>query len=575
MKKMAILAVCALVAAAFMAAPASAQKPELVIGSGAFGVEKHQDYHHTLNADTVYVLTGVYTVDSTYSLTIPAGTLIKGDSLTAGTLYIHRGAQIFAQGTECDPIVMTSRDPIGERDRGDWGGVIIAGAAPINQDEPPIEGGIVPGSYGGPDPGVGDGDPNDDSGVFSYVRIEYPGYRYADQNEINGLTMCGVGAGTQIDHVQVSYSFDDAYEWFGGTVDAKYLVAFGETDDSFDTDFGYIGRLQFLFGLKDPFMFDVAGESRGFESDNMGSYNCVTPLTQPIISNLTSIGPFRTDTSTVPPGETFDWSGVVRRCSHLELHNSASIGHERGYSIRDAVTQQNACNNCTFRQVSIATKSQTHDTGRWAGIEDWWTGAAPCGCIVGNIPTIPPGIIRSIDGMGLTDMTDLNNPNPVPIVGTELDVAGTSFVGLDPAFFDSTDYRGAFKPGTPMWGQWTRCWTNFDPQNTHYNDGITTGVGGRPSHNANMLFQNYPNPFAAASGTNIHYSVSKPGPVQIHIFDAAGRMVNTITDQAKAGENAIVWNGKDGNGNTVPSGVYFYQINADGFKAQKRMMLAN
>jgi hypothetical protein len=176
--------------------------------------------------------------------------------------------------------------------------------------------------------------------------------------------------------------------------------------------------------------------------------------------------------------------------------------------------------------------------------------------------------------MGLTDMTDLNNPDPTPLVGSELDISGTSFVGLDPAFFDSTSYRGAFKPGVPMYGQWTRCWTNFDPQNTEYNTG-TADVGGRPSHSANMLFQNYPNPFAAASGTNIHYSVAKPGPVRIHIFDAAGRLVNTIMDQAKVGENSIVWNGKDSNGGTVPSGVYFYQINADGFKAQKRMMLAN
>ena len=170
----------------------------------------------------------------------------------------------YALGQKGNPIIFTSNRPAGQRNSGDWGGVLILGRAPVNKVEPLIEGGIIGGSYGGTDP-------NDNSGVFRYVRIEYPGYRFQLNNEVNGLTMGGVGRGTEIHHVQVSYSDDDSYEWFGGTVDAKYLVALGGTDDEFDTDFGWKGNLQFGFGLRDQNRWDPTGQSNGFESDNDGS----------------------------------------------------------------------------------------------------------------------------------------------------------------------------------------------------------------------------------------------------------------------------------------------------------------
>ena len=106
--------------------------------------------------------------------------------------------------------------------------------------------------------------------VMKYVRIEYPGIAYSPNNEINGLTFGGVGRGTTIDYIQVSYSGDDSYEWFGGTVNCKHLIAYRGWDDDFDTDFGYQGKLQFLVGLRDPEVADQSG-SNGFESDNDGS----------------------------------------------------------------------------------------------------------------------------------------------------------------------------------------------------------------------------------------------------------------------------------------------------------------
>src|SRR5262249_8386807 len=152
-----------------------------------------------------------------------------------GTLIIARGGFIMAQGTPQHPIVFTSQYAPGSRASGDWGGIIVLGKAPVNKVNPVIEGGLINGSCMGGTGTYGGTDPNDNSGVISYVRIEFAGYRFQLNNEVNGLTMGGVGAGTQIDHVQVSYSDDDSYEWFGGTVNCKYIVAFAGTDDEFDT----------------------------------------------------------------------------------------------------------------------------------------------------------------------------------------------------------------------------------------------------------------------------------------------------------------------------------------------------
>ena len=139
--------------------------------------------------------------------------------------------------------------------------------------------------------------------------------------------MGSVGAGTEIHHVQVSYSFDDSYEWFGGTVNCSNLVAYGGFDDEFDTDFGFRGKLQYLFGYKDPDSWDPASDLRGFESDNDGSSSSTaTPYTRPIITNATIIGPERADGIFGSFGSTFDYSAVVRRSSQLSLYNSVIMG---------------------------------------------------------------------------------------------------------------------------------------------------------------------------------------------------------------------------------------------------------
>ena len=178
------------------------------------------------------------------TLTIEPGTVIRGSKANKGALIIEKGAKIMAEGTLDNPIVFTSNQDAGSRSYGDWGGVILLGKATVNKVDPIIEGGPTS-TYGGSDDA-------DNSGIIKYVRIEFPGIAFQPDKEINGLTFGGVGSGTTIDYIQVSYSGDDSYEWFGGAVNVKHLIAFRGWDDDWDTDYGYHGMAQFCVDLRDP-----------------------------------------------------------------------------------------------------------------------------------------------------------------------------------------------------------------------------------------------------------------------------------------------------------------------------------
>jgi hypothetical protein len=419
----------------------------------------------TLYADTVYTLTGLYFVPNGKKMTIQPGTVIMGD--TAAVLVIQPGGKIYANGTVTNPIVFTSRKAPGFKAPGDWGGIMLLGSAPTNQINPQIEGGIIPGTYGG-------SVANDSSGVMRYVRIEYPGYRFQLDNEVNGLTFGGVGSRTVIDYIQVSYSFDDSYEWFGGTVNAKHLVAIGGTDDEFDTDFGFQGRLQFLFGMRDRFRFDPTGQSNGLESDNEATASYNVPRTQPKFSNLTLVGPITSDVdTTVPPGSEVRHQYVVvaRRGTQMCVYNSILMGYRGGYSLRDIPSFTSATGD-TLQARNISLQVYPGTTypvmNGQSGVSNaqtstWFNTAA-----YANYGGLAPRVASSV---GLTDVSNVNNPNPVPLVGSEPDTASTDFSlpNLSDPFFDNTaTYRGAFDPAVPMENQWTAGWTNFDPQNTQY-----------------------------------------------------------------------------------------------------------
>ena len=167
-------------------------------------------------------------VEDGATLTIEPGTIIKGEKSSKGSLIVKRGGKIIANGTVDKPIVFTSNQAKGSRAAGDWGGLVLLGKAPVNKTPAVIEGENLT-QFGGTDAA-------DNSGSLKYVRIEFAGIAFETDKEINGLTFGGVGSGTTIDYVQVSHSGDDSYEWFGGTVNAKHLIAFRGLDDDFDTD---------------------------------------------------------------------------------------------------------------------------------------------------------------------------------------------------------------------------------------------------------------------------------------------------------------------------------------------------
>lgn len=258
------------------------------------------------------------------TLTIDPGTTIQGQQGSA--LIVVRGATILAEGTASAPIVFTSARDEGERSGGDWGGLLILGAAPVNEASSHFE--ALPavdsdGDYGGTSV-------DDNSGVIRYVRIEFAGYTYAADKEFNALTLCGVGRGTEIDYIQTHRGSDDGVELFGGTADLKHIVSSQNQDDGFDTDFGWQGRAQYVV------VQHINGQSadpNGYESDNRpdgGNYDA-TPRTQPTIYNATLIGSAATTSSSR--------GAVLRRGTAGAYWNHIFVGFKTAaIDVRDAAT---------------------------------------------------------------------------------------------------------------------------------------------------------------------------------------------------------------------------------------------
>lgn len=285
----------------------------------------------TFTKNTVYVLSGLVFVNSGQTLTIEEGTVIKGASgqgENASGLVVARGGKIMASGTANDPIIFTSESDDVARDinggfheggnlnvatRGLWGGVLILGSASLNSTpgETAIEG--IPtsetrGIYGGTND-------NDDSGTFKYVSIRHGGTDIGAGNEINGLTLGGVGSGTTIEHVEVIANKDDGFEWFGGTVNSKWLVSALCGDDAFDYDEGWRGQNQFWFVYQD-------GEGdRGGEHDGGTDPETGTPFATPMVYNATFSGNGNNRALT------------MRDNAGGEYHNSIFVNYKNGVDI--------------------------------------------------------------------------------------------------------------------------------------------------------------------------------------------------------------------------------------------------
>lgn len=413
----------------------------------------------TLSAGTTYKIRGIVYVTNGATLTIEPGTTIQGESSSKGALVITKGSKIMADGTADKPIIFTS--DAGAPKRGDWGGIVICGSAPTNasfngtsgigQVEGGVNNGEGLGLYGGTNA-------SDNSGTLHYVRIEYAGYAYLPDNELNGLTLAGVGSGTTIDYVEIFKANDDAIECFGGTVNLKHTVFLGTLDDDFDTDNGWSGKVQFGIVMRDSAIADIS-KSESFESDNDANGTTATPQTSGVYSNITVIGP-RATTANV--GNSLFLAGAqIRRHSSISIFNSVIMGYPTGLLIDDSkgtATTKNITDNTLFVQnttIAGCTKAINYSPfdppTSWtlANTQDWFNTASYNNNILTN----------SSDAM-LTAAFNYTTPDFTPAAGSPL-LGSASFSHAKLAGFTQVTFRGAVGASGDD-ANWWKGWTKLN-----------------------------------------------------------------------------------------------------------------
>lgn len=320
------------------------------------------------------LLDGWVYVDDGATLTIAAGTVIRGTEKSG--LIIQRGGKIIAEGTSQSPVVFTSNQGAGLRSNSDWAGLVICGKGINNLNG---GSGIAEGGIGAP---YGGTDNADNSGILKYVRIEFPGYEVATGSEVNGLTLYCVGSGTTIDYVQVTNSGDDAFEWFGGAVNAKHLISYRTEDDDFDTDNGFVGMVQFGLIARDSSIVD-SDTANGFESDNDASGSNNNPKTNALFSNISGFGPSANNSTPVNLRTNHNEGSTmrIRRNSRLQVYNSVLAGFGRGLRLESEKGWASAAyDSLTVQNTIIAgIRNDWFKTDVAAGssaLKDWYFGAS-------------------------------------------------------------------------------------------------------------------------------------------------------------------------------------------------------
>jgi hypothetical protein len=419
------------------------------IGTSSVNVSGEITASTTWTADKTYVLKDLVFVRAPAVLTIQAGTRVKGERGSA--LIVTRGAKIVAEGTAQAPIVFTSAKPEGARNRGDWGGVVLLGRAPINVagGENAIEGIVNTdgrGTYGGSDPA-------DSSGTLRYVRIEFAGFELSPDNELNGLTCGGCGSGTVLDYIQVHRAADDGIEFFGGTVNLKHAVITLPNDDGLDWDFGWQGKAQFIVIQQ-----EAANGENGYEGDNNRDSPEASPRSSPTIYNATIVG------SNAPPGQTAQTQRgmVLRRGTGARLYNHLILGMSAtAVDIRDgsetamtstvgqAVSGNLFIKNSCFYQNAPGAVHFPAEDGAANNDNGFDENAFFRRVEMANLFDADPR---------LTDPYHKTAPNWVPQAGSPV-MTGAATPPSDGFFDPSATYMGAF--GTT---NWAAGWTAY-PEN--------------------------------------------------------------------------------------------------------------
>lgn len=429
-----------------------------------------------------YLLRGWVYIAEGAELTLQPGTIIKGEKESAASLIVEPGGKLFAQGSATQPIVFTSAQPKGSRKPGDWGGLIICGHGSNNK------GTLGQQIEGGPRTKHGGSNPNDNSGILSYVRVEFAGYPFQKDKEINGITFGSVGAGTQVDHLQVSYSNDDSYEWFGGNVNCRYLVAYNGWDDEFDTDNGFCGNVQYALSVRAPRIADTS-QSNGFESDNDADGSLTTPFTTAVFSNVTFVGPIGRDGFENTPdyingGTEFPQNGSalgkfqaamhIRRSSHLSCFNTVAIGYPIGLIIdaEKGNTQEYAKSGLLkLQNIIFAGMGITGSDANKRYNDDLYD-AVNKNTIDANQESYSSTYFKSQPGNEiLNDISDLKLSSRIANLPAIFPQPDSPLIGkasfTDPLltqWFDKVNYIGALSSSD----NWLQGWTEFNPQDAEY-----------------------------------------------------------------------------------------------------------
>jgi hypothetical protein len=443
---------------AFISLAYTASAAEIVVTDNGSGTGTT-----TWTSDNIYILDGFVFVNSGQTLTIEAGTVIKGMSGTgsdASALIVARGGRILAEGTAQAPIVFTyENDPLDGSTpystQGQWGGLIVLGNAGLNSipGETQIEG--IPetetrGLYGGDDD-------SDDSGIIRYISIRHGGTDIGAGNEINGFTLGGVGSETIIEYVEVISNADDGIEFFGGTVDVKHAVVAFVGDDSFDYDEGWRGKGQFWVAIQEP---GVNGD-RGGEHDGGTSPEDGTPYATPVIYNSTFVGKGLDGGSRAL---------TIRDNAGGQYHNSIFYGWGKGIDVENLPSGEDSyerlldlecgfAGNC-FYNVGVNGVGTASDIFKITMGAGWPSPADSTAALtlssgvfqatfsaLGNIsqdPGFTYSIAQGSEGLAIVPTNDL----------------GSGIAPVDP-FYTNASYRGAFDPSDPC-NMWTNNWTLID-----------------------------------------------------------------------------------------------------------------
>jgi len=496
----------------------------------------------SLDSNKVYLLTGIVYVRTGATLTIPAGTIIRSEGDATATpanwsvIVIQRGGKIISRGSKNAPVVFTSNKAKGSRKPGDWGGIILLGKATNNQ--PGGQTGctqclkgesLIEGPFGYPDGVHGGNDDADNSGTLLYTRVEFPGLVFSANNEINGITLGSVGDKTFMRYLQVSYSNDDSYEWFGGTVNSRYIIAFKGTDDDFDTDFGYRGMNQFGIGFKDSTRYDPTwnasggSTSEGFESDNDGTGTIARPKTAAIFCNFTMVGPYA-------EGETFSQHSAtvkgafrrgarIRRNSTQSILNSIFMGYRNGIMLDGAATEGNA----NVASGPDATDSLMIRNTIFMGLT-----ASPTATATGLVE-VATGRDTGLVAKWLR--TSSNRINPVAWAKNTLLV--------DPNNYTNPDFRPIAS---------SIALTGADFTNSKL-VGLTEASVRKSIKNGSI--QVYPNPSSGIA--NVELNLVNQANLTISILTMDGKLIKSLNDSYVSGRSVVTFEG-------LSQGVYIVRV---------------